>query len=473
MKYLYKHRFTNIYYLFIVSFFVIISSCKKESFITSTDALLRTSVDTLHYDTVFTSAGSITQSFKIFNPNDQKLKLSNVQLMGGSTSFFKINVDGVSGTSFNDVEINANDSVYVFALVTINPNAANLPFIVKDSIRINYNGNVKFVQLDAFGQNANFLRNRRITTDSTWNNTLPFVILGSLTIDSAKTLTIRKGTKIYCNANAPIIVNGTLKAIGEKFDSTRIKFAGDRLDEPYKNFPGSWPGIYFNRSSKDNVLQYCILRNAYQGVIVQSPAANSNPKLLMQECILDNIFDVAIGGSNTTIDVRNTLISNCGYNMFITAGGTYNVNHCTLVSYGNNYLQHKNPVLTISNIAGVNATNNLNCSIKNSIIYGDGGIVDDEISITKQGTTTFITTFDNVLYKLKNADPATANFTGNKLRNILPNFDSVNTSSRFFNFRLRPTSQAINKGNNTGLLFDLDGNNRNVGLPDLGCYEKQ
>ena len=473
MKYLYKHRFTNIYYLFIISFFVIISSCKKESFITSKDALLRTSVDTLHYDTVFTSAGSITQSFKIFNPNDQKLKLSNVQLMGGSTSFFKINVDGVSGTSFNDVEINANDSVYVFALVTINPNAANLPFIVKDSIRINYNGNVKFVQLNAFGQNANFLRNRRITTDSTWNNTLPFVILGSLTIDSAKTLTIRKGTKIYCNANAPIIVNGTLKAIGEKFDSTRIKFAGDRLDEPYKNFPGSWPGIYFNRSSKDNVLQYCILRNAYQGVIVQSPAANSNPKLLMQECILDNIFDVAIGGSNTTIDVRNTLISNCGYNMFITAGGTYNVNHCTLVSYGNNYLQHKYPVLTISNIAGVNATNNLNCSIKNSIIYGDGGIVDDEISITKQGTTTFITTFDNVLYKLKNADPATANFTGNKLRNILPNFDSVNTSSRFFNFRLRPTSQAINKGNNTGLLFDLDGNNRNVGLPDLGCYEKQ
>ena len=144
-----------------------------------------------------------------------------------------------------------------------------------------------------------------------------------------------------------------------------------------------------------------------------------------------------------------------------------------MVSYGNNYLQHKNPVLTVSNIAGVNATNNLNCSIKNSIIYGDGGIVDDEISITKQGTTTFITTFDNVLYKLKNADPATANFTGNKLRNILPNFDSVNTSSRFFNFRLRPTSQAINKGNNTGLLFDLDGNNRNVGLPDLGCYEKQ
>lgn len=63
--------------------------CKKDGFITSSDALLRTSVDTLHFDTVFTTVGSITQSFKIFNPNDRKLKLSSIQLMGGNTSFLK------------------------------------------------------------------------------------------------------------------------------------------------------------------------------------------------------------------------------------------------------------------------------------------------------------------------------------------------------------------------------------------------
>jgi hypothetical protein len=39
---------------------------------------------------------------------------------------------------------------------------------------------------------------------------------------------------------------------------------------------------------------------------------------------------------------------------------------------------------------------------------------------------------------------------------------------------LKSNSAAINKGAiTTGLLFDLDGNNRNIGLPDLGCYEKQ
>ena len=84
---------------------IIFFACKKESIITSNDALLNTSVDTLHYDTVFTSVGSITKSFKIFNPNDQKIILSNVQLMGGATSYFKINADGIAGTKFNNIEI--------------------------------------------------------------------------------------------------------------------------------------------------------------------------------------------------------------------------------------------------------------------------------------------------------------------------------------------------------------------------------
>jgi hypothetical protein len=453
---------------------IIFFACRKESIITSNDALLNTSVDTLHYDTIFTSVGSITKSFKIFNPNDQKIILSNVQLMGGATSFYKINVDGIAGTKFNNVEINANDSMYVFAMVTINPSATNLPFIVKDSIRIDYNGNTKFIQLDAFGQNANFYRNKRITSDSTWNNSLPYVILGSLTIDSAKTLTITKGCKIYCNANAPIIVNGTLKAIGEKYDSTRVQFTGDRLDEPYKNFPGSWPGIYFSRSSKDNIMQFCNIKNAYQGVILQNPASNSNPKLTLQETILDNIADIAVGCSNSSLEARNCLISNCGYNVFLTAGGNYNFNHCTVTSYGNNYVQHKNPVLSISNISGSNTTNIINCAIKNSIFYGESGIVDDEILISKQGTTAFNVSFENVLYKMKSNDPAAATFTGNKLKNINPGFDSVDLGNRYFNYRLKSNSSVINKGTlTTGLLFDLDGNNRNIGLPDLGCYEKQ
>src|ERR1035437_3967742 len=119
-----------------VSFFFLLSaivfSCKKESFIWSTQAKLYTSADTLSYDTVFTSTGSITKSFKIFNDNNQKLRLSQVKLSGGASSAFKINVDGTAANEADNIEINANDSIYVFVQVNVNPNASNLPFLLRD-----------------------------------------------------------------------------------------------------------------------------------------------------------------------------------------------------------------------------------------------------------------------------------------------------------------------------------------------------
>ncbi|HRF23101.1 MAG TPA: hypothetical protein PLR98_03030, partial [Chitinophagaceae bacterium] len=85
--------------------------------ITSPDARVRISADTLKYDTVFVTAGSVYQKFSIVNENNQKLRLTSIKLMGGSASAYKINVDGVSGVSFNNIELDANDSLYVFVQV--------------------------------------------------------------------------------------------------------------------------------------------------------------------------------------------------------------------------------------------------------------------------------------------------------------------------------------------------------------------
>src|SRR5689334_21155600 len=82
-----------------------VSSCKKDSYITSSDALISTSADSLKYDTVFTSIGSITQSFKINNRNNQKLLLSSVKLMGGNASAFRIHVNGSDSPEVQGVEI--------------------------------------------------------------------------------------------------------------------------------------------------------------------------------------------------------------------------------------------------------------------------------------------------------------------------------------------------------------------------------
>ena len=77
-------------------------------------------------------------------------------MAGGASSSYRINIDGDAGTSFNDIEIPAKDSIYVFAEVTVNPNAANLPFIIEDSIEFLTNGILQQVQLNDYGQNANF-----------------------------------------------------------------------------------------------------------------------------------------------------------------------------------------------------------------------------------------------------------------------------------------------------------------------------
>jgi hypothetical protein len=236
-----------------IAILILFNACKKESFITSPDAQVTLSDEDLKFDTVFTTTGSITQSFKIINENDQKLRLSSIKLMGGNSSYFKINADGFIGPEVSNIEIEANDSVYVFVSVSINQNAANIPFIVEDSIQINYNGTNRQVNLEAWGQNAHFYRDKEIITNEIWNNDLPYVILGSLTIDPNKKLTINKGCRIYVHADAPIIVDGTLEVNGAKDTVDWVQFRGDRLDEPYNDFPGGWPGIYFRSTSKDNV----------------------------------------------------------------------------------------------------------------------------------------------------------------------------------------------------------------------------
>jgi len=459
--------------LILISCCLLILSCRKDSFITAPDARVTITVDTLKYDTVFVTSGSITQSFKIINENNQKLRISSIKLMGGNASFFRINADGIIGPEVNDLEIEANDSLYVFAQVNINQNTANLPFIVRDSIQISYNGRNRLVQLEAWGQNAHFLRNKQVLTNEAWNNDLPYVILGYLYVDTAQTLTINKGCRIYVHADAPIIVDGTLQVNGEKDTASRVYFRGDRLDEPYRDFPAGWPGIYFLRSSINNVLNYAVIKNSYQAIGVQDPATNTNPKLTLNECIIDNAYDAGIIAVNGSIYARNTLISNCGKNIYLVQGGDYQFIHCTAVSISNNYIQHKDPVLTVANTAN-NISRRLDALFRNCIFWGQNGIVDDEVVVIKNGNTVFNVNFDHVLWKVQTTPP---NITSTEIiNNQPPLFDSIDVSHNYYDFRLQSASPAVNKGNlAAGIAFDLDGKTRPLPAatkPDLGCFEK-
>lgn len=447
------------------------SACQKDTFTTSPNAQLRTDEDSLKFDTVFTGVGSVTKSFIITNDNDQKLLLSKVQLMGGVTSNFTININGIAAAQADNITIAANDSIYVFVTVNARPNNAALPFVLQDSVLIAFNGNSRFVQLQAFGQNAHFLRNKVLTGANTWRNDLPYVLLGGLRIDTSASLTIAAGCKIYAHADAPIVVDGTLLINGTK--ALPVQFTGDRLDGDYAQLPASWPGIYFRENSTNNVLQNAVIKNANQALVVTNPSLNGHPKLTLHQCSIDNAYDAGLLAINSSVQADNCLIANSGANVSLLNGGDYNLTHCTVAGFTTNYNNHKKPVLTVSNGADSGASSVLHAVFTNCIFWGESGIVDNEVSVNKQGSAAFHVAFDHCLYKSKD-EILNSSFLS-CLKNTAPLFDSIDVNKGIYNFHTSsPLAPGLDKGAVVaGFAKDLDDNNRMVKVPDMGCYEQQ
>ncbi|MFI5124470.1 MAG: hypothetical protein ACHQDF_04035 [Chitinophagales bacterium] len=448
-------------------------SCKKDTYIDGSNALLSFSSDSVYFDTLFASTGSTTRQVRVFNPNDQKLLISDISLTGGKNSPFILNINGSPGPSVANLTLDANDSLYLFISVFINPNTKPSAFIMEDSIRIRYNGTERFIKLSAWGQNAHFLTNQVLRGNITWNNDLPYVISGSLRVDSNSTLIIQPGCRVYFHANAPLLVDGTLQVQGEAADSLRVYFNGDRLDEPYASFPDAWPGIYFSESSINNVLEYAILRNSYQSLVAEGPSVNASPKLRLNQCIIDNSMDAGIYGIQSSIDAINCLIRNCGKNIVIAAGGTYHFIQCTAASFSTPVMLHQQPVLTVSDagtVGGQLLTGDLLAIFGNCIFWGDTGIPDEAL-ISRQGNGAFQVLFDHAILKQQNY-PANIDSMSLSL-NTDPLFLKTDNRLGLYDFHLQAGSPALARGKDEGIGVDLDGFMRQAGKQDLGCYERQ
>jgi hypothetical protein len=463
------------FFLLICSF-VFVTSCTKNNFETSADAIINTSADTLRFDTVFVSSGSIVKQFKISNNNSKKMLINNIRLGGGASSFFKMNVNGQSTFSASNIEIAKNDSIYIFIQVNINANMATLPFVVSDSVLIDYNGKQHKVQLEAYGKNAIFIRNGILKTPTNFTNTLPYVILGTLIVDTFGSLTIPQGSRIFCHANAAIVINGSLIVQGNNADTLgRVIFTGDRLDEGYKDLPASWPGIVFTKLSRNNNIKGAIIKNAFQAIAIDEQGTVPIPKLVLENTVIENAYDYGLLAINNSINASNCLIFNCGINIALLQGGAYNFEHCTSAGLNTNYILRRNPSLITTNFSGPTGaiiSNPITANFKNCIFWGDASsLVLDEIKVFRQGGTIYNVNFNKCLYRNTNAMPD-ALFTA-PIINTNPQFDSINGSKNYYSFKLKATSPALNVGATTSLTSDINNKTRSIGLPDLGCYEKQ
>ena len=466
--------FKNLHILLAIGFFAVSFACKKSDYIDSPDASLMVT-DSVRFDTVFTAQGTATRYFKIFNLNKQKLRLSNIHLAGGASSAYQINVNGVSGTDFTDIDLEAGDSIYCFVRVYIDPTQASNPFLVQDSIGIVYNGNTRYVQLQAYGQNAVYLASTSIANDTVWKKDLPIVLLKDMTIPQGKTLTIEKGCKVYCHAKAGLLVNGRLLASGDTAGTDRISFATDRLDYvqgvnngvDYRNLAGAWPGIEFGENSWGNLLQYVTIKNAvYALVDTLNVSVPPTTKLCLQGCVVQNNAAYGVLSRLGNMSIVNSLIANNGSGVGLYNGGQYVLAYNTLVGYSNLYVSHNSPVVMLNGTS----SEPFSISITNSIFWGDNSGLNNEIGLGAGLGSNASIRIDHSLAKYASL-PSTVQLTG-MLQNMDPDFLLVNDNKPEYDFRLSGSSPCRGAAIPVaGIAYDISGNKRNTLNPAIGCYE--
>ena len=450
-------------------------SCRKEEFYKDDSANLNFSKDTLTFDTVFTKIGSTTLSFKVYNPYKQPVKISRIFLAGGDESNFRLNIDGYPSNDVRDMEIAIKDSLFIFVEVTVDPNNANNPMVIRDSIGIVINGNSQFVQLVAWGQDANIYYRQTIGSEI-WNSTKPYLVYDYVYVDSTATLTIQPGTKIYFHKYSGLFVKGKLLIQGTTEEPVILQ--GDRLEDYYEDVPGQWGGIRIYSGSIDNQIENTVIKNAIVGIQVGTLDDTLPSGLILLNSRVENMNYAGLYTLNASVFAGNTLFANCGfYAVAILVGGSYDFYHCTVANswgYGN----RTEPSVVISNNAVFNEAlylgNLSRCNWGNCIIYGSQ---ENEIEFGSSPEASFNFKFDHSLIKI---DPEYDTGDTASFSDIIKNKDPKFKDPSENNYELDTLSVAQDKG--TPVFYnlypflenDMNGEPRNAdSAPDLGAYERQ
>ncbi len=457
-------------------------SCEDEGYLNSPDAQLRFSVDTVMFDTIFTTIGSTTQNLKIYNPYDENILIGRIRVAGGEFSNFRLNVNGESSNEVYEVEVPARDSIFIFVEVTIDPNGQNLPMVVQDSIEFTTNTTRQNIKLIAYGQDFKLIKSENIGT-TTWTAEKPYLVYDYAYVDSISTLTIEPGTRIYFHKDAGLYVRGNVIAEGNF--QNQILFTADRLEDTYKNIPDQWNGIILFSGSHDNVFNFTNIKNANIGLQVGTIEDEGYATLELSNSKIENMAYAGLFAMKSKISGYNNVIANCGfYAAALLVGGEYEFYHTTIANYWGGYTSRvrKTASLVLSNALVIESADGSKVThtgdlekafFGNSIIYGNNQM---EIELGKNEEKAFNYFFDHCIIQV----PDTFN-TSNK-----DHYKNVWKGEEFnplfmdpyddYIYELDTLSAAKDIGNpDYGKLFPTDILNKDRlsdDGPDLGAYER-
>ncbi len=450
-------------YIWAVGMFsaIMLSACVEDGFSTNPSDQPQLSADTLRLGLVFTGEGTPTHLFKIHNRHDKGMIVSSLRVRDDAwRDVFRFNVDGMAGRDFTDVEIRANDSIFVLVEATLPENGAQLPVEINAPVDIVVNGVTSTIVLNAFGRDVTRMHEPRIQSDTRWESTKPIQIFDSLVVEPGATLTLGAGQQLCFHAGAYMRVYG--KLVAEGTPEAPVDIAGDRFDQvvgsiPYDIMSGQWGGIEFMPGSTGNRMSHTVVRNTTWGVEVSGEGANPQlPVLTLVNCRLRNSAANVLTVTGASVRAIGCELAEAADNVVEAGEGSHLViNHCTLANY---YL-----FSAVNGAMVYVAADDAAGDISNSIIYGNGGIVSpgDLFGYDFYLRTSLLkpngSDDDNFLAIMWGQDPM---------------FYTVR-SDYYFDYRLREGSPAIGAADPALTLreaaVDFFGNERGA-EPDLGAY---
>lgn len=405
----------SLYFILTISTLILWSSCRKDFDFQPSEGALTFSKDTVYLDTVFTNIGSSTYNLKVYNRSNNDISIPTLRLGQGQASHYRLNVDGIAGKEFQNVEILAKDSMYIFIETTFdieNVVTASNQFLYTDVVEFDSGSNFQKVDLVTLVKDAVFIypnrdaegvvetltfdvdgdgvddetnvQGRFLTNDElNFTDKKPYVIYGYAAVGENKTLNIDAGARVHFHANSGLLItnNASLKVNGQWSPdqttlSNEVIFESDRLESLFDNIPGQWGTIWLFQGSKENDINFATIKNATIGVLAENNPISAIPKLTIKNSKIYNSSNFGILGRATSITAENVVFNNAGQSAFAgTYGGSYNFTHCTIANYwATSFRQF--PALYLNNFLVLEdettVTNALTAAnFNNCIIYGN------------------------------------------------------------------------------------------------------
>jgi len=406
-------------------------ACDDEVFETRpSTGQLEFSKDTVFLDTIFTNIGSSTRTLKVYNRSSNNISIPRVALGRGEASFYRLSVNGSPGKTFENVDIPARDSIYVFIEATVDFDRVTDP-LYTDEILFDEGEREQEVKLVTLVQDAVFLFPERnaegiretivlgmneegeaievegfyLEGSQVWTDDKPYVIYGFAAVRPGHTLTVSRGARVYFHEGSGLFLETGARLLVNGTRESKVVFQGDRREEFFREIPGQWSGILMKEGSRGHRITHALIKNSVVGLFADAPAGIGGPALRIENAEIYNTSSFGLLARSTDIVASNLVIANNGgASLACVGGGDYRWIHSTFANYWSNGIRNYPAVILSNQQAGglspgaMEGQGGLQAYFENCIIEGNQSL---EFQLEADPNSEFVFKFSNSLLRFQ------------------------------------------------------------------------